>query len=251
MAITKRSASSKPIPALDSPHLDAKTEFFLTASHQLKSPVAIIQWCLQSLLEEASKFEPGQRKLIQKSLEQANGMSALIQDMLQVFRVMHPKEELVFESVNLNDIVIQLLDEYDPIAQKKGVHLVRGPLEKLPIVLGKSVMLRQALLNLIDNAIKYTPQGKKVIVSTSLSQGWIQIVIKDEGIGIPSTEQIKLFTEFFRGEEAKEVASGTGLGLILVKHIAEQHNGKVDCDSEFHKGTTFSLRLPVQSQKHV
>lgn len=240
MAATK---PGKGLPALDASGVDEKTEFFLTASHQLKSPVAIIQWCLQSLME-LQEMPADQRKLVSRALDQANGMSRLLQDMLQVFRVLHPREALQLGPVSCNAALEEILTQYEPVAHTKGVHLVRGPIEMLPTVLAKDTYVREIIRNLVDNAVKYTPAGRRVTVSAKVQKRMVEIVVADEGIGIPETERGKMFTEFFRGTEAQETASGSGLGLTLVRQMVRRLRGTVSFESEYRKGTVFTVRLP-------
>jgi signal transduction histidine kinase len=240
-------ARTTPLPALDAPVVDPKVEFFLTASHQLKSPVAIIQWCLQSMTE-LQNLDPEAKKLVQKSLEQANSMSSLIGDMLQVFRLMNGKHTTTAEPVNLNELLDEVISGHELIAHNRGIHLVKGEIEHLPVVYGTKNLVKQCILNLVDNAIKYTKPGGRVEVKAVVENGAATIHVVDQGIGIPETEQGRLFTEFFRGEEAKEVAyEGTGLGLVLVKHIMESMGGEVKFNTKLHQGTDFYLRFTKTS----
>ncbi len=235
------------LPALDEAGANDKMNFFLTASHQLKSPVAIIQWCLQSIIEE--KDAPKELLyLARKALDQADDMSHLLADMLQVFRMMTGKQAVPVVPLKLNVLIGSILDQYDLVAHNKGVHIVRGVIENLPEMMGKETLIRQALMNLVDNAVKYTPSGKHVTVSAKTEHSHIVVSVADEGIGIPSAEQPRLFSEFFRGEEAREVAhEGTGLGLVLVKRIVEDAGGEIHFSSQIHHGTTFVVRLPYRS----
>jgi len=236
-----------PLPALDAPNQDPKLEFFLTASHQLKSPVAIIQWCLQSVAE-MKDVPPETQKLAKKALDQANGMSHLIQDMLQVFRLMNNQVgKTPLEAVSLNKIVEEILGQYELVAHNKGVHLVHGAIENVPVIFARETFVRQAVINLVDNAIKYTKPGSSVTVELLAKPDSILLNVADQGIGIPDTEQSRIFTEFFRGEEAKDVSyEGTGLGLVLVKHVMSTVGGSVTFKSKFHEGTTFTATFPVK-----
>lgn len=243
MATPKRGAGD--LPALDAPSLDQKTEFFLTASHQLKSPVAIIQWCLQSLTENQTTLSPEARKLVNRALGQANDMSRLLQDMLQVFRVIHPKEVLKLEPLRITPIVEELIEQFRPAAEAKKIHLIKGEIENVPLVLAKEMYVREIAKNLLDNALKYTQAGRRITVALRERKGMVTLEIADEGIGIPTTEQGKIFTEFFRGAEAQEVANGTGLGLVLVQRMTESLHGRVSFQSEFRNGSTFTVSLPV------
>jgi signal transduction histidine kinase len=226
---------------------DKKNEFFMAASHQLKSPVAITQWCLQSILEMPS-VDAKAKEMVRKSLTQANAMSQLITDMLHVFRLQDRQGKAqTYLPVDLNALIEQVITQNEVQAHNRKVHLVRGPIEVLPPVLADQGYLRQAIINLVDNAIKYSPDGGTVTVNAGVTRDhFVEITVQDEGIGIPETEQSRLFTEFFRGEEARVVShEGTGLGLVLVRNIVEEFGGEVSLESEFHKGSTFTVRLPV------
>ncbi|MEI6477483.1 MAG: HAMP domain-containing sensor histidine kinase [bacterium] len=224
-----------------------KLEFFLAASHQLKSPLAIIQWCLQTVLE--SKEVVGKdRELVQTSIVQAEAMTSLVTDMLHVFRLsdrQNRRQEYV--AVNMNGLIDTVLKEYEMTASQKGIHLIRGPIEVLPTIYADQAYLRQAVINLITNAIKYSSDGSSVTVTSQTSaDGWIEVAVEDHGIGMTEADQQRLFSEFFRSEEARQIAhEGTGLGLVLVKRIIEELGGEVKVKSELHKGSTFTLRLPV------
>lgn len=224
-----------------------KSEFFLAASHQLKSPVAIIQWCLQSVMESTS-IDKKDRELVHKALTQSNAMSQLITDMLHVFRLVNREaKRQEYVSVDLNALIAEVIVQYEVAAHKQGVHVVKDSLEVLPPVYADIPFLRQALVNLLDNAIKYSPSGSKVSISGKVAKDhFVEVCITDQGIGIPEAEQVQLFSEFFRGEEARQVThEGTGLGLVLVKHIVEEFGGHITVKSELHKGSSFTMRLPV------
>lgn len=229
--------------------LDKKQQFFMAASHQLKSPVAIMQWCLQTILEDQESLDPKTMNNVRRSLAQADAMSALITDMLHVFRLQDANRRQEFVQVNVNDLISQVLLQYEPIAHNRKVHLTRGPQEEVPTVLADPAYLKQAFVNLVDNAIKYSLEGGKVTVCVEeICGGWVQLTVSDHGIGIPEAEQGQLFTEFFRGVEAREVAhEGTGLGLVLIRAIITEFGGEVEVKSKVHKGTTFTVRLPASS----
>jgi len=225
---------------------DRRLEFFLTASHQLKSPVAIIQWCLQSLTEEANSLKPEDADLVRKALLQANAMSQLIGDMLHVFRLDASERTLV--RVKPTPIIEAVIQQYEPMAHKKQVHLVRGVIEDLPEFLGEEQYFKQAVINLVDNAIKYSHEQGRVDVSAELVGREIKITVSDQGIGMTPADQEQLFHEFYRSAEARKIAhEGTGLGLVLVKHIIEEFGGNVEVKTASGKGTTFTLSLPVAS----
>lgn len=224
-----------------------KTEFFLAASHQLKSPIAIVQWCLQTAVESPT-LKGKDREMVLKSLTQADAMAQLITDMLHTFRLMSRKDKVKsYAPVDINTVLDPIIAQYEEIAHRKDVHLVRDPVEALPAIFVDEAYLRQALINLIDNAIKYSNSGTTVTVTTkSVTGGWIEFSVKDHGIGMTEADQSKLFTEFFRSEEARQFAhEGTGLGLVIVKKIIEEFGGELTVKSSLHKGSTFTVKLPA------
>jgi len=221
----------------------------MTASHQLKTPLAILQWCLQSVLEDKGLSQQS-RSLLKRGEEQAENMAHLLSDMLNVFRIVHEGKgsERALLPVDINVLLKSVLEQYQPIADVAGVRLVRGPMEDLPKILADEPYLKQAIINLVDNAIKYTPAKGKVEVCTKRQGKKVFIEVADSGIGIADADAGRLFSEFFRAESAKQKArEGTGLGLVLVKHIAERFGGTIHFKSVLGKGTTFVLELPLPS----
>ncbi len=218
----------------------------MTASHQLKSPVAIVQWCLQSVMEKQG-LDADTRKLTSRALDQANAMSQLLGDMLRVFRIVHKGDRAQnLVPINMNLMLDAVLKQYEPMAVQHQVKIQLGPIEQLPLVLADEAYLKQAVINILDNAIKYSNEGSTVEFSAEVHQNMIEVVIADHGIGIPEAEQGRMFSEFFRGEGAKaKTDNGTGLGLVLVKHILEGIGGNISFTSAASKGTTFTLRIPV------
>lgn len=224
---------------------DKRSDFFLAASHQLKAPVAIIQWCLQTLIEDA-KLDAHTRGMVQKSLTQADAMSSLISDMLHVFRIDNRTGKESLEPVSLNEVIDEAIMQCEPLAQRHKVLVIKEKVENLPPILAEKNYMKQVILNLLDNAIKYSNDGGKVSLSAVAHRNFLEIHITDDGIGIPEAEQGRMFTEFFRGEEAKATRhDGTGLGLVLVKRILESFGGEIHFKSSYHKGSTFVVRLPL------
>jgi two-component system, OmpR family, phosphate regulon sensor histidine kinase PhoR len=228
---------------------EKKNEFFLAASHQLKSPLAIIQWCLQIVLESPS-VRKKEREMIRKALAQSQDMTKLVGDMLSVVRLVgRSTKQDTAVLVDVVDLVRQVVQEHQVVAQAKGVKLLLGELENARPVRVDIAYVRQAILNVVDNGVKYTPAGGRVVVTVHEQAGMAEIRVVDTGIGIADADQRRLFTEFFRSEEAKQVSrEGTGLGLVLARHILEQAGGAVTVQSELHRGTSVTLSLPIASK---
>lgn len=224
---------------------ERRFEFFLAASHQLKSPVAIIQWCLHSALDRG-ELAKKDVEYVRKACLQADSMGALISDMLQVLRLEDTHRQQGLERVVLAKQIHEIYSQYQAHAKERGVSLETEPIANSLAVMADPTFLKQAIINLVDNAIKYTKSGGTVTVGAKKTGQLIAITIKDQGIGIAEAEQAQLFSEFFRGAEAKTIAhEGSGLGLVLVKHIAHSFHGNVEVTSKLGEGSTFSIILPA------
>jgi two-component system sensor histidine kinase SenX3 len=185
--------------------------------------------------------------MVQKSVDQAGAMGTLIGDMLHVFKLVGRKDAAHhFMPVDLNTLLDEAVAQCGPAAGRRRIHLMSGPIERLPAVLGDGPYLKQAVINLIDNAIKYSPEGSAVTVAAATHKREAVISVTDHGIGLTEADQSQLFKEFFRSEAAREMThNGTGLGLTLVKHIMEEMGGSVRVKSRFGKGSTFELVMPI------
>lgn len=227
---------------------EKKTEFFLAASHQLKAPIAIIQWCLQTVLEDTSKLDKNTLENVRRSVLQADAMSNLVTDMLHVFKLMRNQDDpQSFTQVNVNEVIDEIFEQYLPISEKKKVRLNKGVIEILPMLSANQGYFRQVIINLLDNAIKYTPENGTVQIEAHIEKKYreIQIEVRDTGIGISEADLSSLFTEFFRTQAAREVShEGTGLGLVLAKHVVEDMGGTIEVISKVNKGTKFIVHLP-------
>jgi len=150
--------------------------------------------------------------------------------------------------VDLEDLVHSIVKPFRRRIKKRNIKFeIRKPKEKIPKVKVDSEKIRLAIFNLIDNAIRYTKDGGRVIIRLSHSKQVVEFSISDSGIGIPKSQQARIFTKFFRGTNAvKTQTEGTGLGLFITKNIIEAHGGKIWFESKEGKGTTFYFTLPAQ-----
>jgi signal transduction histidine kinase len=147
--------------------------------------------------------------------------------------------------VDLVALLEEVLNQLGPMAREKSVNLVLGEIEPMEVP-GDLVHLRRLLLNLVDNAVKYSRPGGEVKVSIGRTDEWAELIVADTGTGIPADERQKIFQRFYRSPEARGSSQGgSGLGLAIVKSIAEAHGGKVELESEPGKGSAFKIRLPL------
>jgi len=222
---------------------EQKLEFFLAASHQLKSPLAIMQWCIQSGLE-FKDTSAELRDLLETANRQAEAMSHLIADMLNIFRHQETVSQLV--SLDLGAVVREAVSQRQPAADQKKVQISMSIPAQACMVMADQTYLSQAVINLVDNAIKYSPNGGMVWVNLERKGREVIVTVTDQGIGLTEVDKAHLFQEFYRSPEARKAAhEGTGLGLVLVKKVIESYGGSVEADGGPGKGATFHIRMPA------
>lgn len=226
-----------------------KSEFVSLASHQLRTPVTIIKWGTETLLKGLEK------KLTEKEMEQmeriyrgSNRMIELVNDLLNVSRL--ESKRLVFKTqeIQLEELIEKIIDEYKPYLERKEAKLVvKKPDKLLPKVEVDPEKIRQVIIILFDNAIKYSPKGKEITLRLELRDKEILYSTSDQGVGIPKDQQKKIFSRFFRADNVSQ-KPGTGLGLYLAKGLVEASGGKIWFESEEGKGTTFFFTLPCKKE---
>ena len=224
----------------------AKSEFISIAAHQLRTPLSAIKWILSMVLKKEFKTEVETTEFLQKAAESCQRLILLVNDLLEVDHIQSGKDRFVFRPVDIAQVIDVLVSESKEQSHAKG-QLLNITCADKSIVLGDEMKLRALLQNLIENAIKYTPDNGKIQIKTELGEKCVHITIADTGIGIPSEQKGRLFTKFFRAQNAiKSSTVGSGLGLFIAKQIIERHGGTITFESEVGKGTTFYIDLPRQ-----
>jgi PAS domain S-box-containing protein len=238
---------------------ELKSEFVATVSHDLRSPLTYMRG-YTTMLSTVGELSERQREYAEKILRGVTQMSALVDDLLDLGRI-EANVGLESEPCHLGAILAEAVDSKRARAAAKGVDLRLEPATrrgdvKAPIVFGDAALLRQAIANLVDNAIKYTPAEGEVVVRLSVAPGMEPggkrdlssafISVSDTGIGIAPENQVRLFEKFYRVKR-RDVPDvpGTGLGLSIVKSIVERHGGRIWVDSELNRGSTFTISLPL------
>ncbi len=222
-------------------------QFSIDASHELRTPLTIIRGEVELTLQ-SPRSEAEYRRILVSNLEEVIRLSTIVENLLILTKAEMGKQEIVFtEKVDLQDLLQGLYEDGEIIAEKKHIRIELVKNEPAT-VLGDTVRLRQLMLNLLDNAIKYTPKQGKVSLLPECENGYAKLSVQDNGIGIPKEEQGKIFDRFYRIDKARSRdLGGTGLGLSIAKLIAEQHSGRIEVESELHSGSTFLVYLPLQS----
>jgi len=222
-----------------------KNEFIATASHDLKGPITAIVGYSQ-LLDKAGSLNQQQTDYVHRMQRATQQMLELVQSMLDLARI-DMGIALNFEAIDVEKLLSGILEEYEAQALAKQHTLTLAPINGQPQVKGDSLRLRQALRNLVGNAIKYTPDGGQISVKAVPNSHTLAISVQDSGFGIPDVDVPYIFDKFYRvrTDETRDV-EGNGLGLAIVKAITEQHNGQVQVQSTLGKGSCFTVTLPLK-----
>jgi len=223
-----------------------KSDFVSAVSHELNTPLASIKAYIEMLVDGDAKDPDIQQEFYQIIDTQADRMTRLIQNLLNLSRIESGVVKVNKEVVSMSEVAEGVVRVMAPVAEERRLELV-SQLSPLYIgVLADRDMLSQAILNLVSNAIKYTPKGGTVAIRTQMLEGKALCEITDTGLGIGPEDMGKVFEKFYRIKANSKAASGTGLGLPLVKRIVEEiHDGTIDVESEVGKGSTFRFVLPL------
>jgi len=219
------------------------------AAHEMKTPLTILQGNLDVALMKARTSEEYREALI-NNLEQVGRLIALTRSLLTLANFTSGKPPVLLQPLSLEPMIQDLLDELTLLADDRRITLSFESQSSVPPVLGDAQWLKQALINLLDNALHYTPSGGAVTVRLQSTGDGVAVAVEDTGHGIEPEHLPHLFERFYRTDWARaKDAGGTGLGLPIVKEIAEAHGGTVSVTSQVDKGSIFTLRLPLPAQQ--
>jgi len=223
----------------------AKSEFLSTFSHELRTPLTSIRAYTELLRDDGDEFDPDQDRMLEVIEQNSVRLSVLIEDILTLSHLNSAVYAIHLVQVDINPLVADVVESLLPMATGKQLALEVRTSSGGAVVLGDANQLERLLLNLLTNAIKFTPSGGRIQVTTSVTDTSVVLSVADSGIGIPAEEQEAVFGRFFRGAEAtQEVIPGTGLGLAIVQAIVEHHGGTLNLASAQGQGTTVRVRLP-------
>jgi signal transduction histidine kinase len=228
-----------------------KTNFVGMMSHDLKTPLARIQGMTDLIKRDHNALSTAQAEAVDTIKSSSEDLVKFINTILNYTKIESQGIELHVESRDINQLVRETIKKFDFMAKSKGINFVLE-LEPLFSISLDPELIRQVLANLIENAIKYSPEGSKILISTEESTNGVMIQVADQGIGIPSDEISNVFMKFFRSKNAKSsTIKGSGLGLYLAKYFVELHGGEISVESSLGAGSTFSIVLPIQKQPFI
>ena len=225
--------------------------FVSNVSHELRTPLTSVKSYLEAL-DEGALSEPVAPDFIKVSLDETNRMMRMVSDLLSLSRIDNATSHLDIELTNFTAFITFILNRFDKIRSQnddKKYEIIRDyPINSIWVEIDTDKMA-QVIDNIINNAIKYSPDGGKITVSMKTTDTQMILSISDEGLGIPKKDLPKIFDRFYRVDKARSRAQGgSGLGLAIAKEIIKQHNGFIWAKSEYGKGSTFTIVLPYDKE---
>ena len=243
-----------------------KSEFISIVSHELRTPLTSIKNSLDIMLTgKCGEVTPSYEKFLEMAKRNSQRLSGIINDLLDLSKIEAGKMDYHFKNIDINSVIEYVKSSLLVLAKDKGQELITFEGDNLPQVYADSQRLEQVLTNLVSNAVKFTPEGKKIVISSeyinadnitypeifsdqikNLNGNYIMVSVKDEGIGIEPENLLHVFDKFAQIENSlSRKNGGSGLGLPIAKQLIEAHNGAIWCDSELDKGSSFNFVVPV------
>ncbi|HSR66691.1 MAG TPA: ATP-binding protein [Acidobacteriota bacterium] len=223
-----------------------RRDFVANVSHELKTPITVIRGIVETILDDKEMGAKTRKKFLKKIRKQSQRLSNLVTDLISLSRLQSEEHGLRKTILDLREPVLDSVPDLMSVAEEKRIQ-IEELLPEVPIrVRGDMDALQQAVTNLLDNAIKYTPRGGRVRVRVYSGSEFAVVEVEDNGIGIEPREQERIFERFYRVDKARSrEMGGTGLGLAIVKHVCLSLGGKVSVESQEGKGSIFRIEIPV------
>lgn len=223
-----------------------RQEFISNVSHELRTPLTSIKGFAETLLSGALEDKNNNRRFVSIIDQHAIRLGKLIDDLLELSKIESGEEKLAREIITLPKLIQEVIESFSPQLTKAKIHCVSIITEKLPTVTADHDKIKQVMINLLDNAIKFNKENGDITVSAEILPNYLKVKVADTGSGIPLKDLSRLFERFYRVDKARSrELGGTGLGLSIVKHIIEAHGGQVGVESVEEKGSTFWFTLPI------
>ncbi|HEV2489172.1 MAG TPA: ATP-binding protein [Candidatus Acidoferrales bacterium] len=225
-----------------------RKDFVANVSHELRTPLTAIQGFAETLLSGALEDQKNSRRFVEIIRSHASRLGRLTDDLLKLSRIEAGKLEPEARPMKIGELLEAGVEAARISAAPKQLSFSLSMPQGLPPVRGDANLLREALRNLLDNAVQYTPEGGQIEVSAAADNGLLVVTVADTGIGIPQSDQSRIFERFYRVDVARSrEVGGTGLGLSIAKHIVESHGGRIWVESEVGQGSRFHFSIPLAS----
>src|SRR3989440_3535408 len=223
---------------------EQRSEFLTVAAHELRTPLTPLSMYLQNIEKRLARGMPIEPELANKARRQVTRLARLVEDLLDISRIESGRLEIHREPVELEQLIGEVVDDFRSAAHSHEIVVVRPP--EHTVVLGDHQRLQPGMVNPLQKAVKYSPQGGQIVVTVGREGGDAVVSVADQGIGVPAEEQAKLFQRFFRARNAAtRHFGGLGIGLFVSHEIVQRHGGRFLVASESGKGAVFSFTLPL------
>jgi len=224
-----------------------KTDFTSSVSHELRTPLTSIKAYTATILRDPKMPEETKRQFLTIIDEESDRLASLIEDLLEVSRIDSKKTKIKWKEMDITGVIKKVMLVLQPLAKEKNIRLKANISNELPKLPADESKIESVVTNLINNAIKFTPEGGQVTVNAKLQEEQVIISVEDTGMGIPENDLQKIFERFYRVHRQGKQIQGTGLGLSIVNEIVKTHDGKIEVQSTLNKGTTFTVFLPLKA----
>lgn len=223
-----------------------RRDFISNVSHELRTPLASLKALTETLREGALDDPPAARRFIERIETEVDALTQMATELLELSRIESGQVPLEFKSVPAANLLLSATDRMRAQAERAGLMLRLAPPPDTAEVRVDPPRLEQVLVNLIHNAVKFTPPGGEVVLSAQAEDGFVRFAVRDSGVGIPADDLERIFERFYKADRARS-GGGTGLGLSIARHIVEAHGGKIWAESVEGQGSTFYFTIPVSS----
>ena len=225
-----------------------RRQFIADISHELKTPIFAAQGFVHTLLDGAVKDKTVRTKFLKKAAKSLDGLDTLVQDLLTISQMETGTIKMQFSHFNLYKLICEVFDQFESKADKKDIQLMMDAnIDKEAFVCADEEKIYRVLLNLISNALKYKREEEASFVTINAQRtgdGWVEVNVADNGVGIPKEDIMRIFERFYRVDKSRSKdKGGTGLGLSIVKHVLEKHNSNIKVISQVGKGSVFYFKL--------
>ncbi|MBI4304348.1 MAG: HAMP domain-containing protein [Chloroflexi bacterium] len=223
-----------------------RREFVANLSHELRTPLAAIKAVVETLQDGAIDDKKTALEFLARVDSEVERMTQMVRELTELSRIEMGRAELRLEPMEVNSLIAEIISRFSPQAERQGLAL-SAKLSNSPIIVrADQERIQQVIGNLVHNAIKFTPTGGRITVSSGLQKDSVVVSVSDTGIGISSQDLPHIFERFYKADKARS-GGGTGLGLAIAKHVVQAHNGRIWVESEEGKGSTFNFSLPLEA----
>jgi two-component system phosphate regulon sensor histidine kinase PhoR len=221
-----------------------RQDFISNISHELRTPLAALKAIVETLQEGALDDPPAAGRFLQRMETELDALSQMVEELLELSRIESGRVPLKLESIQPGDLIQQAVQRLSLQAERAGLSVETHVVRNLPLVKADPARMVQVIVNLLHNAIKFTPPGGFIRISAESQKHTVLFSIQDSGVGIPQGDLPRIFERFYKTDRARS-SGGTGLGLAISRHLIEAHGGAIWAESKEQSGSTFFFTLPA------